>query len=113
MGDALDWAFKILPSYCLTDVIMFDAGGARLQLIRPDLKESSNFALNLVGGNILVMCLHFIFWSLVLVFIELGAFNWTRRILGMLAKNVIRPKEDAELKMDDDVIAEEERVERT
>jgi ATP-binding cassette subfamily A (ABC1) protein 3 len=110
VGDALAWAFRVIPSFCLTDTIMFDSSKARLFLVRPSLKKDSDYDLELIGGDVLVLCLHFIFWLLVLLAIELGAFNWTKRVLNLLPKNKIPPKLASELNQDEDVIEEEERV---
>jgi ATP-binding cassette subfamily A (ABC1) protein 3 len=57
----------------------------------------------------MVMCLHFIFWTILLVLIEFGAFDCFRTCLDKLNKNYIKPRED--LVLDEDVVAEEVRVE--
>lgn len=61
-----------------------------------------------MGGDILVMCLHFVFWILVLILIEVGAFKCFGRVLYVFKKNRIPIKQD--LDMDDDVLEEENRV---
>ena len=111
VGDILGWVLKVVPSFCLTDTIMFDAGKKRLFLVRPDLKRDSDWDIDLVGGNVLVLCLHFIFWLLVLVLIERGWFEWTGKILNLLPKNSIPPKDVESLNLDDDVLAEESKIE--
>lgn len=93
-GDILQWVLRIIPSFCLTDTILFDSGKSRLFLLRPEVKKDSNFDITLLGGNVLILCLHFIFWLLVLFLIEIGAFNWTLRIINLLSKNKIPPKTD-------------------
>jgi hypothetical protein len=92
VGDALNWAFKIVPSYCLTSTILLDASFTGLVLRRPSLAKSSMYDISLVGGNVLVIMLHFIFWNFILLLIELGAFNWTLKLLNLLPKNKIPPK---------------------
>jgi ATP-binding cassette, subfamily A (ABC1), member 3 len=109
-GDILQWVFKIIPSFCLTDTIMFDSSKARTFLIRPELKKDSDWDITLLGGNVLLLCMHFILWLIVLFFIELGAFDWTKRIVNILGKNKIPPKTNAQLQLDEDVVEEEERV---
>lgn len=89
---------------------MFDSSKARLFLIRPELKKDSDWDITLIGGNVLLLCLHFIVWLIVLFFIELGAFNWTKKIINLLSKNKIPPKSDAQLSLDEDVVEEEDRV---
>ena len=42
-----------------------------------------------------------------LILIESGAFRWTGRLIGMLNKNKIEPKDDLTLNLDEDVIEEE------
>jgi hypothetical protein len=66
---------------------MYDSSKSRLFLLRPSLKKDTDYDLELIGGDVLVLCLHFIFWLLVLLAIELGAFNWTKRVLNLLPKN--------------------------
>ena len=36
-GDVLVWIFKIIPSYCLTDSIMYSSTKATLFVLRPEL----------------------------------------------------------------------------
>jgi ATP-binding cassette subfamily A (ABC1) protein 3 len=110
VGDILGWVFKIVPSYCLTDTIMFDSSKARLFLIRPSLKRNSDFDVTLIGGNILLLCMHFFFWIFILFLIENGAFNLFGRMIYILSKNKIPPKKDEELNQDEDVLEEENRV---
>lgn len=110
VGDILVWVFKVIPSYCLTNTIMYDASSSRIFLVRPELKRDSEFDISLVGGDILVLCLHFIFWTLVLILIEMGAFNWIGKSINMLSKNRIPPKDVDSLNLDEDVLEEEQRV---
>jgi len=111
VGDILDKVFKIVPSYCLTAAIMYDSSKDRLFQIRPDLKKDSDYDITLMGGNVLALCLHFVFWMLVVAIIEAGAFNWTGRLAYLLPKNKIPPKTDNQLALDEDVVEEEKRVE--
>lgn len=112
-GDALMWVFKLIPTYCLTEGIMYESTKATLFLIRPELNKSSNFDITLLGGNVLVLCLHFIFWTFILFLIEMGAFGWINKIVAALGKNQIPPKDDATLALDDHVIEEEKRIDET
>jgi ATP-binding cassette subfamily A (ABC1) protein 3 len=109
-GDILQWVLRIIPSFCLTDTIMFDSSKARTFLLRPELKKDSDWDITLLGGNVLILCLHFIVWLFVLFLIELGAFNCFNRFINILGKNRIPVKTDQELKLDEDVVEEEERV---
>lgn len=112
-GDVLMWVFKLVPSYCLTEAIMVESSRSRLFLIRPELKKSSDFDITLMGGDVLALCIHFVFWSLVLIFIENGAFSWIKNLISYMPKNNIPAKEDAALALDEDVIQEDLRVEAT
>jgi ATP-binding cassette subfamily A (ABC1) protein 3 len=103
-GDILQWVFKIVPSFCLTDTIMFDSSKARTFLVRPELKKDSDWDVTLAGGNVLILCLHFVVWLIVLFFIELGVFDWTKRIFNILGKNRIPAKTDQQLQLDEDVV---------
>jgi ATP-binding cassette, subfamily A (ABC1), member 3 len=111
IGDALVWVFRIIPSFCLTDTIMFDSSKSRLFLIRPDLVRSSDYDVDLIGGDVLVLCLHFVFWTFVLFIIESGSFKCLGGVYKMFSKNRIPLKDDATLALDEDVIEEDNRVE--
>ncbi len=97
VGDILGWVFKLVPSFCLTDTIMFDSSKARLFLIRPSLKKDSDFDVTLIGGNVLFLCAHFVVWMFVLLLIENGVFSCFGRMINVLGKNKIPPKKDEEL----------------
>jgi len=105
------WVFRIIPSYCLTDTIMFDSTKAALFLRRPELKKDSDYDISLIGGDVLVLCLHFVLWLFVLFLIEAGAFSCFGKILNFLPKNRIPPKNIDSLNLDEDVLEEEKRVE--
>lgn len=111
VGDILDGVFKIVPSYCLTAAIMYDSSKDNLFRLRPDLKRDSDYDITLMGGNVLALCLHLVFWMLVVAIIEAGAFNWIGKLPYVLPKNKIPPKSDTQLALDEDVVEEETRVE--
>lgn len=112
IGDILKWVFRIVPSNCLTSTITYDAGKARYLLLRPDAVRDSDWDIDLQGGNVLVLCLHFIVWMIVLVMIENGAFNWTNHVINLFPKKRIPAKTIYQLMLDDDVLEEEKRVEK-
>ena len=107
-GDALWWVFKIIPSFCLTNPIMYASTKATLVVARPSLIKDSDFDISLIGGDILIMMMHFVLWSFVLLLIEAGAFKCFGRLLFVFEKNRIPMKLDID--MDDDVLEEENRV---
>lgn len=80
IGDVLVYVLKVFPSFCLTNTIIFDANENSIFYLRPELKRASNFDISLVGGDVLALCLHFVVWSVLLVLIEAGAFNWIKNI---------------------------------
>ena len=103
-GDALVWVFKIIPTYCLTDSILYQSLKGTLIQIRPELNKP-DLDINAIGGDILIMFMHGIFWTLVLIIIEAGAFNCFSRCFNRMLGRNVRPK--TELNQDDDVLEEE------
>lgn len=107
VGDALVWVFKIIPSYTLTDSIMYQATIARLKIIRPEL-DKPDTDINAIGGDILIICLHGIFWTIVLILIESRALNCLSGIFNLCRGRKIPERTD--LVLDEDVTEEEIRV---
>lgn len=66
--------------------------------------------MTLLGGNILLLCMHFLIWIFMLLLIENGVFNCFAQMINILRKNRIAPKKEEELDQDEDVIMEEKRV---
>jgi hypothetical protein len=89
---------------------MFDATKARTFLLHPNLKKDSDWHVTLLGGNVLALCLHFAVWLIVLILIEMGAFNCFNKFINVLGKNRIPEKTIEQLGLDEDVLEEEERV---
>lgn len=81
VGDQLNWWFRLIPTYSLAQSIYFDSGGEILVQIRAlpnglgDPVDSDVWHINNVGGDIAFECFHFVFWFLVLAFIESGIFK--------------------------------------
>ncbi len=78
------------------------------------MRASENFDvqdldLEAIGGDILLICIHGIFWTIILIMIEARAFTWVEKCLSCLNGRKVPPKTD--LILDDDVLAEEKRVE--
>ena len=71
---------------------MFSAFKDSIFALRPDQKVST-ISLWGIGGDILLMIIHFVFWNFMLLIIELGAFSWVKRILNFIPKNKISPKQ--------------------
>lgn len=107
VGDALVWVFKIIPSYTLTDAIMYQATISRLKLIRPEL-DKPDTDINAIGGDILIVCLHCIVWTIVLILIEARAFRCLDSVFNLCRGKKIAERTD--LVLDEDVTEEEIRV---
>ncbi len=110
VGDVLIWVFKIVPSYCLTDSLMYQSIKPRIFFLRPELKID-DLEIQAIGGDILIMCIHFVFWLVILILIELGAFNCFNKVQDIFKKNRVKPRDD--LTLDNDVEEEENRVSTT
>ena len=80
---------KIVPSFCLTNPLMYMSAKDRLFQIRPDLKVDSNLDVSLVGGELYGLVGHFIGWTLVLMMIEAGALRLLTKLPMLLPKNRI------------------------
>jgi hypothetical protein len=103
------WVLKILPSYCLNNSIIFATSKSAFLLLRPEISQD-DFAISNMGGDILVSCIHFTFWTLVLIFIETGAFSC---LANMTCRNNNVKLQYEDLMIDDTVKEEEDRVEKT
>lgn len=103
----MTWILKIVPSYCLTDGIMFASSKSALFILRPNIKKD-DLDVDFIGGDILLMMCHFVFWMFILILIEAGVFSCFGKFLNLLKKNRVAPKNAIEL--DEDVTEEENRV---
>jgi hypothetical protein len=68
VGDVLNWVLKIIPSFCLTNSIMFASAGDTLVYLRGLPKN--DFDVKNMGGDILVLGIHFFFGILVVILLE-------------------------------------------
>ena len=68
----LTWVFRLVPLFCVTHTINFQASKDALRFFRPDL-TTDEWSLIHSGGDILFLCLHFCFWTLVITLCELPA----------------------------------------
>lgn len=107
VGDALVWVFKIIPSYPLTDAIMYQAIKSRLVIIRPDLNKPDT-DINAIGGDILLSCVHAVFWTVMLILIETRALRCLGNVFNLCRGRKINERTD--LVLDEDVVEEENRV---
>jgi len=87
-GDKLDWVLKLVPSFCLTDIVAFQAGKDDFLWVRSDLRRPSDYHLILNGGNLMFLSIHFIAWTVILFLIESGFFTCLQEtVMQVLAKN--------------------------
>jgi ATP-binding cassette subfamily A (ABC1) protein 3 len=112
IGDRMHWWMKLVPSFCLTNPVMYMSSKDRLFSARLDLKVDSNLDISLVGGELYALLAHCIGWTIILIIIEAGALRWISQIPLLLPKNRIKPKTVEELYLDEDVLQEEERVKK-
>jgi len=108
IGDVLVWVFKIIPTYSLTNGIMYQSLKDTLAVLRPSTKVD-DLDINAMGGDILLLCMHGVFWTLILIMIEARVFRKLDGLFNICRGKKIPPKTD--LKLDEDVIEEENRVE--
>jgi len=66
--------------------------------------------VSLVGGDLYAMLAHFLLWSLLLLLIESGLFNFLSSLPLLLPKNRPPPNSDIDLLLDSDVLSEHLRV---
>ena len=104
IGDILIWLPRIFPIYNVCNgiiVVSFKNIYANLYN-NPGLDA---FSFEVAGGDVIFLGFHFFFWSILVVLIESGWWNWLRR----KGKTIIDPAEV----IDDDVIDEQKRIEQT
>lgn len=91
LGDKLNWILKIIPSFCLTDTVAFQSSRDEIFRLRPDLKQPSDYDITLTGGNVVLLCVHAVFWCVVLCLIESSAFSEIlEQSLYLLKKNQVK-----------------------
>ena len=99
-----------MPSFCLTNPIMYMSSLDRLKGARKDLVLDDNMSLEMIGGEIVALAAHFGIGIVLIIIIESGFFNIFFKYLPLiLPKNRINKKVAQDL--DDDVIREEQRIE--
>jgi ATP-binding cassette subfamily A (ABC1) protein 3 len=99
-----------VPSFCLTNPIMYMSSLDRLKGARKDLVLDDNMSLEMIGGEIVALAAHFGIGIVLIIIIESGFFNIFFKYLPLiLPKNRINKKVAQDL--DDDVIREEQRIE--
>jgi len=87
IGDILLWVLKIVPTFSLTNSVMYAAN--KDQLIRERKSVSDDdFDIDNMSGDIVFLAAHFVFWTLCLIIIEVGALNWINQLLNRTRKTL-------------------------
>jgi len=80
---------KVVPSFCLTNSVMYASSKEKLYLARKKLTPpTDDFDMQNMGGDILASTAHFFIWTLVLILIESGVFNWVWSLIDYFRKTV-------------------------
>ena len=122
-GDSLRWVFCLVPSFCVTHSIIWSSSGDIVRNTRIDATTSDGipiprqlpeplWAWYNLKGDAMVLVAHFVLGIIALWLIEMEVdqlFYWIPRISIRNCKS--RPRTGPVLVKDDDVIAEERRVE--
>lgn len=110
LGGILRWSLCIFPSYCVINGILWSSSGEvsiQVRKTNPDYPQLSDniWAMSNLGGDALILVLHFFVDSFILYLIEIKAFDFIRKL-----KVFSPPEKQTDLKLDEDVLKEEERV---
>lgn len=112
LGGILRWGLCIFPSYCVLNGILWSSNGQISLQVRktdpsyPQLPDNI-WALENMGGDALILVLHFIIDTGILIVIESNILSCLK---GFSINKAPPPLPTAILNLDDDVLAEEERV---
>ena len=114
MGDILRWVFCIVPSFPVTHGIVFSASGSMLVKTRseqpgtgrPEI-PSDLWAWFNMKGDAAALIAHFVLGIIIIILIECDLFACCAKVT---CRSV--PPENEDIELDDDVVAEIERVAR-
>lgn len=118
LGDNMNYAFRVIPSYSLASSLYFDASAEFISQIRnstngdgadisPDPWHWNNNSL-----DIMLMMGHFVFWFFILFLIEADLGKRLRKCYHACLRRSF-PKHQDDLKLDSDVLAENQRIAET
>lgn len=104
LGNSLRWWFCLVPSYCVTHGIIFSSSSDLLIQAQPDFPQELWAFENLLGDAVCLVG-HFVFGILFLLLVETDIFACLQKLTvwGI-------PEPNTALQLDEDVIAEEDRV---
>lgn len=103
-GNKLRWWFCLSPAYCVVHGIIFSSSSAFIYAVQPDYPQGLWAWWNL-GGDAAFLVFHFIFGLLFLMVVETDIFAFLQKLT---VWSIPHPNEA--LALDEDVLAEEERV---
>jgi ATP-binding cassette, subfamily A (ABC1), member 3 len=104
LGNQLRWWFCLVPSYCVTHGIIFSSSSDLLIQAQPNFPENLWAWENLLGDAV-CLGLHFFVGIIFVVLVEADLCECVRKLTIWSI-----PEPNSSLMLDDDVIAEEERV---
>jgi len=106
LGDAMTWYLKLIPTFSLTNPIMFKSSKDKLLELRKDL-PADDFHIDNMSGDFICLFMHFAIWTLVLIILETGLFDKLNRAY---CGNLVYRRRKTQV--DEDVLEEENRVEQ-
>mmetsp|Transcript_18002 Transcript_18002/g.13031 ORF Transcript_18002/g.13031 Transcript_18002/m.13031 type:complete len:341 (-) Transcript_18002:672-1694(-) len=105
LGDSMNWWLKVIPTFSLTNPIMFKSSKDKLLELRQDLPEDDFHIENLLG-DFSNLFFQFCFYTAFLIVLETGLFDKINR--AYCAHLVYNKRKGF---VDEDVLEEEKRVE--
>jgi len=103
-GNILRWVFTIVPTYCVTHGIIASSSLGLVASVQPDYPQELWAWDNLLGDAVILIC-HFFLGIMLLFVAEADIFACLRKLTVWSI-----PEKKQGLELDEDVIAEEDRV---
>lgn len=120
IGDMLNWVFKVIPTYSIPCVFYFETSGRQLSMIRETIQGTGDYVdpdpwhISNNLGDIILMGVHFVFWTFMLYLIEMNLFKNCKAAMSRCCLFLCCKRVPAALDFndDDDVRAEQQRIEK-
>ena len=74
IGDKWHKYLKVVPSFCLTNPIMYMSSLDRIKSVRPDLNFDNNLSMDMIGGDMVGLGAHFAIGVALIIIFESGMF---------------------------------------
>eukprot|EP00347_Sterkiella_histriomuscorum_P006793 403351411 len=110
-ADRLMWVFKIIPTFCLTEPIVYQTMKNQMFTLRPDLIKD-DLSFEAIGGDIYFMLGHGVLWTVVLILLECRVFQCVGKFYDRIMSARLRNR-NFSIQTDEDVKEEESRVSQT